>query len=275
VQLIVVAGASGLQGGATARRLLRDGFRVRGLTRTPAGRTSNIDWVQADFNDRASLDRACAGAHGVFIMATPFGKGATVDAEEQHAKNLVDAAKANGVQHVVYSSVGGAERKSGVPHFENKFRVEQYIRELGLRATILRPAVFMDMLANAPLPMRMVLYAALTAEMGTQKQLQLVAVDDIAAFASMAFRRPDEFVGRALELAGDSLSIPDLARAFRRATGKRFGWMALPRALVRRMPAEMSLMMRWFAEHGFQADIATLRSMHPELITFERMLRSR
>jgi uncharacterized protein YbjT (DUF2867 family) len=279
MRTIVVAGATGLQGGAVVRQLLADGFRVRALSRDPTSPSAQalasrgVEVVQGSFDDAASLDRACTGVDGLFAMATPFGKGGGVDSEEQHGKNLADAAKRVGVGHTVYSSVGGAERGSGVPHFESKWRVEEHMRAIGLRVTVLRPAVFMDMLANASLPMRMMFYAMLSAEIPRHKTLQLVAVDDIAAFTSLAFQHPNEYADRAIELAGDALTIPEMAQTFQRATGKWFGRMFLPRAIVRRMPAELSRMMRWFGEHGFQADIPALRARHAGLKTFEQMLK--
>src|SRR5687768_9695530 len=109
--IIVVTGATGLQGGATMRLLTREGFRVRALSRDPekakAMTKDGVEGVVGSFDDRASLDRALAGAQGVFIMASPFVKGANVETEVRHGKNVVDAAKGAGIAHVVYSSVGG------------------------------------------------------------------------------------------------------------------------------------------------------------------------
>jgi uncharacterized protein YbjT (DUF2867 family) len=274
-KLIVVTGATGQQGGATARHLLAQGWRVRALVRDPnkpaaqalAGRGAEL--AQGDLDDRASLDRALSGAYGVFSVQTFMGPEGPVG-ETRQGKNLADAAKAAGIQHFVYTSVGGADRKSGLPHFESKWQIEAHIRSLGLPATILRPVFFMENLRSPWMGPR---DGVLAVALSPSTALQMIASDDIGAFAALAFARPQGFIGKALEIAGDSLTMPQVADAFTRASGQPVRFVEQPLEQVRSFNAEMADMMAWFNDHGYAADIPALRKLHPGLLTFETWLR--
>src|ERR687894_1276757 len=144
----LVCGATGSQGGAVARSLLDRGFRVRALTRDlqkPEAQTlaeQGAEVVQGDMEDRSSMDQVLVdGSYGVFSVQNFWETG--YDREVQQGKTVADAAKAAGVEHFVYSSVGSAHRQTGISHFESKWEVENHVRELDLRYTILRPVFFM------------------------------------------------------------------------------------------------------------------------------------
>src|SRR5215218_9722039 len=147
-RLIVVTGATGKQGGAVARSLLNRGFRIRALTRNPqkpeaqALADQGAEVVQGDMEDPSAMERLTEGAHGVFSVQNFWETG--YDREVQQGKTVADAAKAAGVEHFVYSSVGSAHRQTGIPHFESKWEVEEYVRQIGLPYTILRPTAFMQ-----------------------------------------------------------------------------------------------------------------------------------
>ena len=123
-RLILVSGATGQQGGAVARSLLKRGFPVRALTRSPekpeaqALAEGGAELVRGDLENRASLDQALEGVHGVFSVQNFWESG--YEREVQQGKTLADAAKAAGVRHVVYSSVGSAHRETGISHFDSK-----------------------------------------------------------------------------------------------------------------------------------------------------------
>src|SRR5204863_10208496 len=129
-KVVLITGATGKQGGATIRHLAKQGgFKLRAMTRKPdsdAGKALaalGAELVAGDLNDAASLERAVAGAWGVFSVQNTWEAG--VEQEEEQGKRLAKVARDKGVQHFVYTSVGSADRKTGIPHFENKFRVEQ------------------------------------------------------------------------------------------------------------------------------------------------------
>ena len=148
-RLILVCGATGSQGGAVTRSLLDRGFRVRGLTRNPqkpeaqALAEQGAEVVQGDMEDRSAMDQVLVeGIYGVFSVQNFWETG--YDREVQQGKIVADAAKAAGVEHLLYSSVGSAHRQTGIPHFESKREVEEHVRQIGLPYTILRPVFFMQ-----------------------------------------------------------------------------------------------------------------------------------
>ena len=274
-KLVVVSGATGRQGGATARHLLAEGWRVRALVRDPhsaaaqALAASGAELAQGDLDDRASLDRALLGAYGAFSVQTFWGPDGPAG-EARQGKRLADAAQAAGVQHFVYSSVGGAERNSGLPHFESKWQIEEHIRSLDLPATILRPVFFMD---NWRFPWMAPRDGVLAVGLRPTTSLQMIASDDIGAFAALAFARPHEFIGQALEIGGDVLTMPQVAEAFTRVTGQAVHFVELPVEQVRSFNADTGDLMAWLDDHGYAADIAALRKRLPGLMTFEGWLR--
>lgn len=274
---VLVTGATGQQGGATARALLKAGkVQVRALTRDPSRPSARkladagAELAAGDFDDAESLRKALEGVSGVFSVQSFMDDG--VEAEARRGIALADAAKKAGVQHLVYTSVDGAERKSGVPHFDSKYRIEQHIQGLGIPATILRPVAFMD-LFRQPGAGRSIFLGVLRAALGDAKPLQVVATEDIGWFAARALESPEEYAGRALALAGDSLTVPQMTEVMQRVEGRPVRKVPVPGFALRLFGKEMSSMLRWFADHGYQADIAALRKIHPELLSLETWLR--
>ncbi|MCZ6915577.1 MAG: NmrA/HSCARG family protein [Gemmatimonadetes bacterium] len=276
-KLIAVAGATGQQGGATTRHLLERGFQVRALTRDPSSESAKklqaagAETVAVDLANPATLGPALAGVYGVFSVQNFWLPGVGYEGEIVQGKNLADAAKAASVKHFVYSSVGGAEREAAVPHFDSKWIIEQHIASLGLPATILAPVAFMennlyqrDAILGGTFP---------TGGIAPGKTLQIVAVDDIGAFAAIALERPDEFIGQAIELAGDDLTEEQMAEAFTRVTGRTVTLDRTPPEGAPALDAEMVAMIKWFNEHGYEADIPALRRIHPGLKTLETWAR--
>jgi uncharacterized protein YbjT (DUF2867 family) len=129
---ILITGATGKQGGATLHNLLGKGFQLRALTRKPDSEAARalsgngVEVVRGDLNDAASLAAALAGAWGVYAVQNTWEAGVTL--EEEQGKRIAQLARDAGVQHFVYSSVGSANRDTGIPHFENKSRVEETVR---------------------------------------------------------------------------------------------------------------------------------------------------
>src|SRR5215467_15506056 len=123
---ILVAGATGRQGGAAIRHLLPNGWKLRALTRNPNGYAARqlsgqgVEIVQGDLEDPVSLERAARGVYGIFSVQDYWVTG--FRREVQQGKNLADIAKKTGVAHFVYSSVGGAERNSGIAPWETKWK---------------------------------------------------------------------------------------------------------------------------------------------------------
>jgi uncharacterized protein YbjT (DUF2867 family) len=275
-RLILVTGATGNQGGAVARSLLDRGFRVRALTRDPqkpeaqALTEQGAEVVQGDMEDRSTMDRVLEGAYGVFSVQNFWETG--YEREVQQGKTVADAAKTVGVEHFVYSSVGSAYRKTGIPHFDSKWEIEEHVRSIALPYTILRPVFFMQ---NWEMMREQILDGTLTQPLDPDKPFQHVAVEDIGAFAALAFEHPDEWLGREVDLAGDEQTMPEIAETFGRVIGREVEYYQVPwDQFEEQMGEEYAVMYRWFNDVGYEADIAVLRQEYPELTTFERYLRS-
>jgi uncharacterized protein YbjT (DUF2867 family) len=185
--------------------------------------------------------------------------------EVQQGKNLAEAANKAGVAHFVYSSVGGAERNSGIAHWESKWEIEQHIRKLKLPATILRPAGFMENYYIDQVEIGL-LRGRLIDAIRADKPYQTIATDDIGAFVALAFERPKEFIGQALEIAGSELTNLQAAEVFSRVLGKKVKFRRLPLPMVRLfLGKEFYQMFRWFNDAGFKANIEELRRRYPEI----------
>jgi len=277
-QLIAVTGGAGQQGSAVARHLLKNGWHVRTLTRDPnkpasqALAQAGAEVVQADNEDRASLDSAFQGAYGVFSVQNFWLPNVGAEGEVRQGKAIADAAKAAGVQHFVYSSVGAAHRGMGQAHFASKYEIEQYIQRLGLPNTILRPAAFME---NYNWSRSQITNGIFTGRgLRPEKGVQMIAVDDIGAFAALAFEDRQGYLGRTLELAGDELTEPQIAEAFTKVIGRPVALRAPGISEGASPTPEQIAMFQFFNGQGYDADIPALRKIYPPLKTFEQWLRA-
>lgn len=265
-RVVLVTGATGKQGGAVARGLAANGHRVRALSRNPGSEAAKrlaglgVEVAQGAFGDAASLGRAMAGVDAVFAMGTFFEGG--VEAEVRDGLALVSAAKAASVPHVVYTSVGSADRNTGVPHFDSKGEVEAALIASGVPWTILAPVYFME---NLFFPqtfdgIRAGMYAA---PLPADRVLQQVAVADIGAMGVAAIER--RLVGRRIELAGDALTGEQLAAHLSAALGRPIRYQPVPLAAVEAQSADLGAMYRYFDEVGYAVNLAALRREFPEV----------
>jgi uncharacterized protein YbjT (DUF2867 family) len=256
---ILVTGATGQQGGATARELLAEGHAVHAMTRHPDGEAAKAleaagaTIVRGDLDDEDSLRAALAGKWGAFAVQNTWEAG--VVGEEEQGKRFARIAREAGVQHYVYSSVGSADRSTGIPHFDNKDRVEHVVRGLGFPSwVILRPVFFMENLAS-PWFKPGIDDGTLALGMGGDTPLQMIAVRDIGAYGKMAFDRHEELNGEAIDLAGDSLTPREMAAVLSEAAGRPVQHLAVPLDEVRKASEEFAIMLAWFEKVGYDADI--------------------
>lgn len=256
---ILITGVTGKQGGAVARALEGNEFLLRGLTRTPdsehatALAKDGIDIVAGDLDDEASVRRALAGVWGVFGVQNTWEAG--VEKEEEQGKRLATLARDAGVQHFVYTSVGSAHRKTGIPHFDNKWRIEETVRGLAFPShVVLRPVFFMENLL-AP---NMLRGETLTAALSPSTRLQMIAVDDIGRYGARAFTDAVMLNRREIDLAGDEVTMPDAAATLAKALGRPITFVSTPIAEVRQYSEDVALMMEWFERVGYSADIVGL-----------------
>ena len=272
---VLVTGATGRQGGSVVRHMLGKGWKLRALTRDPNNpaaqdlKRDGLEVVKGDLEDPASLAQATRGAYGVYSVQDFWSAGAK--REVVQGKNLADAARKAGVEHFVYSSVGGAERNTGIGHWESKWEIEKHIRELGLPATVFRPAGFMENYYVDQVEIG-ILQGNLYDPVRAHKPYQTIASDDIGGFVALAFERPKDFIGLELEIAGSELTNPQAAEVFSKVLGRPVKFQEVPIPPSK----EFEEMFRWFNNTGFQADIVALRQRYPEvqLKTLEQWLYS-
>jgi uncharacterized protein YbjT (DUF2867 family) len=256
---ILITGVTGHQGGAVARALQGSGFHLRGLTRKPDGERAaalarqGVEAIKGDLDDDASLRRALAGAWGVFGVQNTAEAG--VEREEAQGKRLATLAREAGVEHYVYTSVGSAHERTGIPHFDNKWRIEETVRGLRFPShVILRPVFFMENLL-APFSLQ---GSTLAWAMEPDTKLQMIAVDDIGWFGARAFTDAAALNRREIDLAGDTRTMPEAAEILTEALGRPIAFAQQPIEPVRQYSKEMASMLQWFDRVGYSADIAGL-----------------
>ncbi|MEU7586171.1 NmrA/HSCARG family protein [Micromonospora sp. NPDC049230] len=293
---VAVGGATGAQGGATARALLKAGHRVRALTRRPDSpaadtlRNLGADVRQADFDDQASLDAALAGADSLFAVTTPFGTdratqpgadpavearqgagravearhGAGLATEVRQGRVLVDAAAAAGLGHIVLTTVAHADRGTGVPHYESKYLVEQHLRGSGVPWTIIAPAAFMDNYASG-WTLDGLRHSTFAWPMPADRPFALIPAVDIGAFAALVLRQPGQFVGRRIDIASDQRTPAQLAEILAGVIGRAIDHQRVPLARVRQWSGDLAAMFEYFTDVGLDVDVEGLRRDYPEV----------
>jgi len=180
---------------------------------------------------------------------------AGVEKEEEQGKRFATIAREVGVKHFVYQSVGSAHRKTGIPHFDNKSRIEDTVRSLNFPShVILRPVFFMENLLSPWFLNGDKLYAALK----PTTNLQMIAVGDIGQYGARAFTDAATLNRREIDIAGDAVTIPQAAAILTTALGRTIEFVQLPIEEVRKNSADMALMLEWFDRVGYEADIPAL-----------------
>jgi uncharacterized protein YbjT (DUF2867 family) len=274
-KVILITGVTGSQGGAVARELVGKGFKLRGMTRKVESDAAKkmaalgVELVQGDLDDEASLKKALAGAWGVFGVQNTWEAG--VEKEEVQGKRLAQLAKAAGAQHYVYTSVGSAHRNTGIPHFDNKWRVEEVVRGLGFAShVIFRPVFFMENLVGA----WFLQGDKLMAGMKPDTKLQMVAVKDIGRVEAQGFTRAQELAGKEIDLAGDSVTMTEATAALSEALGRKLEFVSLPIEAVRQNSADFAAMLEWFEKVGYNADVAALDAQFGRMTRFAEWAKS-
>ncbi|MGL4967228.1 MAG: NmrA/HSCARG family protein [Inquilinus sp.] len=265
---VLVTGATGQQGGAVAAALLSRGHRVTALTRKPDGEaarrlaSAGAEIRAGDLGDAASVRQAAQGVDTMFLMGNSYEAGT----EEETRQGIIaaDAAKTAGIGHLIYSSVGDADKATGIPHFESKYRVERHIAGLGIPYTISAPVAFMEN-AVAPWSIAGLRQGVHAFALPPKRAVQLVAVADIGTFVAALAERREHVFGKRFDIAGDELAGEDQARILSQAIGRPIAYQEIPIAAMRQQSEDAALMFEWFDRTGYSADIAALRRDFPEV----------
>jgi uncharacterized protein YbjT (DUF2867 family) len=265
---VLVTGASGKQGGHLVRELLARRYSVRALTRKPESSAAaalaarGVTIVRGDFEDQGSLERAARGVDTVFAMSTPYESGEKTETRE--GINIVRAAASAGVTHLVYTSVAGADRATGVPHFDSKFEVEKEVRRSGVPFTIVAPVFFMENFL-ADWMKAGIARGSIAMALPATRRLQQIAVADIAQFTALVIERRESFLGKRIDIASDELTPATAAAVISNVSGRHIEYAALPIEAVRQQNEDLARMFEWFDRVGYDADVVGLRSLYPEV----------
>jgi len=317
-ETIAVVGVTGQQGGAVMRALLAKapGCRIRGITRDASTARAQAAiavlgargaLVEADLDKVESLTlmfKGCSAVFGVtnFWNSRTMGAGGTVnmDAKKETAqgKNIGDAAKAAGVDHLIFSSLEDCRKSAGtqriprldhlgraqldgeylVPHFEGKSDAEEYLKTLGVPLTVLWTPAFMSNYESINKPIRVpcacggsdrYIFSDAT---GSERPMPLIDVADLGkAVAELFLRGPPKKVRGPIAIAAEMMTGPEVANTFASALGVRAVYCPVPPWLFRRLPfqaaRELGNMMQWlretpdFADHR---DVVVTRALVPD-----------
>jgi uncharacterized protein YbjT (DUF2867 family) len=277
---IAVSGATGRQGGAVVRHLLKSGeFRVRALCRNKNSPgairlvSRGAEVAEADFENPASLEKALAGADGVFSVQNYWEKGIGFGGEIRQGKNFANAAQKLGVKHFVQSTMatGAMGFSAEMKHFRSKAALEEHIDGIGLPRTFLGTVTFMDNVLFPELGGAWI-FPFLSGILGPATPYHLLAVDDIGGVAAAVFAEPERFIGRKINLAGDTSSVPELKIAYQEATGKNPKRLKFPVWLCRMINREFVAQLEWQRAGGWTFGTEEARAVYPGMALFQDFL---
>jgi uncharacterized protein YbjT (DUF2867 family) len=302
-KIIAVIGATGAQGGGLVRAIQADksgSFAARAITRNPnsektqALRAAGAEVVGADIDKPETLGKAFAGAYGAFCV-TNFWEHFSAEREVIQARNMAKAAKAAGLEHVIWSTLEDTRKwvpleddrmptlqgKYKVPHFDGKGEADQLFRDLGVPTTFLLTAFYWENLIYFGMGPQRGPDGTLAITMPMdQKKLPGIAVEDIGKAAYGIFKRGREFINKTVGIAGEHLTGAEMARALTRALGQEVRYNNVPPEVFRSFgfPAaddlgNMFQFKRDFNEYFVGArDLGFTRTLNPELQSFEGWL---
>ncbi len=265
---VMVTGATGKQGGAVVRALLRSKYHVVALTRNPASKNAiqfhneGVRIAVGDMTHADSLTGAMIGVEIVFAMSTPFQSDP--GSEVAQGVNVTDAAKAAGVRHIVFSSVASANKNTGIPHFDTKYKIEQHIAGSGIPYTIIGPTAFMENFIQ-PQAIQGLKEGKLRRALPASRPVQLVAVEDIGAFAVFTIEHPQFFLNKRIDIAGDELTGEQTAATLSKAIGRPIAYEEFSPEVLKSRSPDLAKMMEWQANNNYTADLGGLRRNFPEV----------
>lgn len=277
---ILVTGATGQQGGALARLLLQKKHEVYALIRntepeSPKAqnlRNLGAKLIKGDLDNTDSLEQATNGIDSVFLMGTWVEVG--TEGETRRGKMMVDIAKEKKIEHLVYSSVVNADKNTGIPHFESKYKVEQHIKNSGIPYTIIGPTFFMDNLlsySRAGLQQ-----GQLALPLSPSLILQQSALENIAEFFALVLERRNSFLGTRIDIASDELTGEQAAKVLSDELRRKINYVQVPLQQIRQASEDLALMFQWFERIGTGVDVASLHKQYPEVnwLTFKDWVKS-
>jgi uncharacterized protein YbjT (DUF2867 family) len=270
--VVAVVGATGRQGSAVCRHLLRDGWQVRALTRDPSSTAARAladqgaRVQQVDSEDIGSLRRAFGEVHGVFNVQNPMTSN--LAAEIRQGSHVADAAADAGVSHVVYGAAGVGLERTGVGSWDSKLAVAARFRERGLQVTVLRPMAFMELMTDRRYYPRVAVWYLMPKLMGSTRPVGWVCIDDLGAITARVFAEPDRWGNTTLPVVADVQSIDGCRALWAQAHGRAPRGIPMPIWLFERfVGTDLTMMWRWLATAEFDMSTEATRDLLPEALT--------
>ncbi|MEP6948653.1 MAG: NmrA/HSCARG family protein [Ginsengibacter sp.] len=267
---IFVTGATGNQGGAVARSLSNNGFKVKALTRNPSSLAAQnlkklpVEIVHGDLNNTGTYREYIKDVDGIFGVLTNENG---IDKEIKQGIDLANLAKEHGVKHFVYSSVTGADQHTGIPHWESKFRIENHIRQINLPHTIVRPASLFENFLIPQVKSR-ILKGKLASPVNKDVIQQFISSKDVGEISAGIFMKPEKYLGETLTIAAEEMDMNEVAHIFSEALGKEIKYQKLPGLITRLvMGKDLYKMFTWVNENDavFLKDLDAFRKEYPGL----------
>jgi uncharacterized protein YbjT (DUF2867 family) len=263
---VLVTGATGKQGGSVVRALVDYGHRVRGLTRNPNSdkvkllEEEGVEFAKGNFNDPDSIRKAMKDVDAVFLMGTSYEEG--VESEIKYGITVVDIAKELGLKHLVYTSVSSANKSTGIPHFDSKFKIEGHIRKIGIPYTIIRPVSFMENYL-APWTLPKLKKGLIEGPLSPDRKAQLIAVKDIGRFTLYVLENRVQLLGKVIDIASDEISGNEISELFTKILGYKVSYHQLDEEALGARGEEFRKMYQWIKNVGYDVNIKRLHSDFP------------
>ena len=268
---IFVTGATGNIAGALARNLLNKGFHVKALVRDPGSAKAKelqqlgIEIIKGDLDKPAGYENQLKNADGFFCLLTEKNG---IDKEVKQGKSLVDLAKKYSVPHFIYSSVIGADLNTGIPHWESKFQLENYIKASGLPYTIVRPTSLYE---NFLIPQvkKGILKGKMMYPLKKETVQQMIGAEDVGRICAEMFMYPEGNIGKTIDLAAEEMSMQQAANTFSETMVREIKYGKLPGIIIKIfMGKKLYKMFTWVDEHNaiFVKDLAAFKNEFPNLV---------
>ncbi|WP_026935282.1 NmrA/HSCARG family protein [Christiangramia echinicola] len=302
-KIIAVVGATGAQGGGLVRAILNDpngGFKPRAITRNPSSEKAKklkemgAEVVEANIDNKESITKAFKGAYGAFCV-TNFWEHFSPEKEMQQAKNMAEAGKDAGIEHVIWSTLEDTRKwipldddrmptlmeKYKVPHFDGKGEADEYFSDSGVPYTLLFTSFYWDNFIHFGMAPQKGEDGelAITFPMDN-KVLPGIAAEDIGKCTYGIFKAGDTFKNKIVAIAGEQLTGKEMAEIFSEVYGKKVKYNAVPAEVYRNFDFpgadDLGNMFQFKVEEEEYfctiRDVNASRKLNPELQTFKKWL---
>lgn len=275
-RIIVVTGATGRQGSAVTRSLLKTGWHVRALTRNPHSQKAKTlsdlgaEIIAGDLNDSSSLQSAFRKAYGVYSVQNPMLSN--FETEVKQGKLVADAAREANIRHLVYGSAG-IGKPTNIGSWNSKLEVEAHMKALDLPLTILRPMAFMELMTDKAYYPAVSTWHIMPKLMGESRPVGWISTGDLGIIVAKIFAFPDQFINQDMKLVSDVKSIEECRAIHRDVTGKNPARFPMPVWMFKRfVGTDLTTMWEWLRTAKLDLDTQPTHTIHPEALSVEAWL---